>query len=210
MTQGGEKMSKSLGNSLLVSELTTRMPGAALRLGLVLVHYRSMIEWDDATERDALATWERFAGFVARASETLAHAVTDADVAEAELPAAFVAAMDDDLNIAEALVVVHESLRAGNTALAERDLPALRTSLVALRAMLDVLGLDPAGQWADASHDRYAEALDRLVTAELDARAAARAARDFTTADAIRDRLAAAGVVVEDSANGARWSLGGN
>jgi len=211
VTQGGEKMSKSLGNSLLVSELLSRMPGSALRLGLVLVHYRSMIEWDDDTERDALATWERFAGFVTRASEALADdaEVTNADVAQADLPAEFVAAMEDDLNIAEALVVVHEALRAGNTALVERDLVSLRAALLSLRAMLDVLGLDPAGQWATASQDRHAEALDRLVTAELEARAAARAARDFTTADAIRDRLAAAGVVVEDSANGARWSLGG-
>ena len=215
VTQGGEKMSKSLGNSLLVSELLDRLPGAALRLGLVLVHYRSMIEWVDATERDALATWERFAGFVARASEALEATaddgapVTREEVAAAPLPEAFVVAMDDDLNIAEALVVVHEALRAGNTALAERDLVSLRGALLDFRAMLDVLGLDPAGEtWGTRTGDSgHAEALDLLVTAQLEARDEARAAKDFATADAIRDRLAAAGIVVEDGAGGARWSL---
>ncbi|MDQ2624795.1 MAG: cysteine--tRNA ligase [Actinomycetota bacterium] len=204
VTQGGEKMSKSLGNSLLVSELLARLPGAALRLGLVLVHYRSMIEWGPETERDALATWERFAGFVSRATEALSD--DGGPVADHPLPATFSAAMDDDLNIAEALVVVHETLRSGNTALAERDHAALRSALLDLRAMLDVLGLDPS-QWASSADDRYAEALDRLVQAELTARAEARAAKDFTTADAIRDRLAAAGIVVEDGAAGARWTL---
>lgn len=213
VTQGGEKMSKSLGNSLLVSELLDRLPGAALRLGLVLVHYRSMIEWVDATERDALATWERFAGFVARASEALAAAgdaeVTAEEVATAPLPEAFSTAMDDDLNIAEALVAVHEALRAGNTALAERDLVSVRSALVDFRAMLDVLGLDPAGEtWGSVAGDsRHAEVLDRLVTAQLEERAEARAAKDFARADAIRDGLAQVGIVVEDGPAGARWSL---
>ena len=97
VTVDGEKMSKSLGNSLLVSQILDRMPGAALRLGLVFVHYRSMIEWDESTERDAVATWERFAGFVARASEVHERAgtrVTSAEVADAE----GLSAMDDDLN----------------------------------------------------------------------------------------------------------------
>jgi len=117
--------------------------------------------------------------------------------------------MDDDLNVPAALAVVHDRLRGGNTALAAGNLPDARAALVALRAMLDVLGLDPAGpQWAATGHDaRYADALDAVVRAELAARAQARAARDFSTADAIRDRLLAAGVVVEDSPAGARWSL---
>jgi len=204
VTQGGEKMSKSLGNSLLVSELLERLPGAALRLGLVLVHYRSMIEWSADTERDALATWERLSGFVARATTALSD--DGGPVADHPLPAAFAAAMDDDLNIAEALVVVHETLRAGNTALAEGDASSLRAALLDLRAMLDVLGLDPA-TWATEVDDRHAQALDALVQAELAARAEARATKDFATADAIRERLAAAGIVVEDGATGARWSL---
>ena len=88
------------------------------------------------------------------------------------------------------------------------DDAAVRTELVALRAMLDVLGLDPADpQWSTSSDDRHAAALDALVTAELAARAQARAAKDWATSDAIRDRLAAAGIEVQDSADGARWAL---
>jgi cysteinyl-tRNA synthetase len=117
--------------------------------------------------------------------------------------------MDDDLNVPAALAVVHEHLRTGNSALAKGDSTAARESMVVLRAMLDVLGLDPAGaHWrATAGDERYVRALESVVAAELDARAQARAARDFTTSDAIRDRLAAAGVVVEDSSSGARWTL---
>ena len=117
--------------------------------------------------------------------------------------------MDDDLNVPAALAVVHEHLRAGNSALASRDDAAARTELVALRGMLDVLGLDPHDpQWASGADDSAARAaLESLVAAELDARVAARAAKDWATSDAIRDRLAAAGVVVQDSADGARWTL---
>jgi cysteinyl-tRNA synthetase len=131
----------------------------------------------------------------------------------AQLPPAFVEAMDDDLNISAALAVVHEHLRAGNTALAERDDVTTRSAQLQVRAMLDVLGLDPLGApWrASGGGDGTAEhaALDTLVTAVLRERDAARAAKDWARADALRDRLAEAGVVVEDSAGGARWHVKG-
>ncbi len=210
VTQGGAKMSKSLGNGLLVREVLSTTSPAVLRYALAAVQYRSMLEWTQDTVTEAEATWERLSGFVQRASERVGE-VEVTDVREAELPTAFVTAMNDDLNVPAALAVVHEHLRAGNSALADRSPAAdtvARHHLVSLRAMLDVLGLDPAGeQWADAGDTRYRHALDAVVTAELDARAQARAARDFATSDAIRDRLAAAGVVVEDSSDGARWSL---
>ena len=150
----------------------------------------------------------RLSGFVARAAEKVG-AADAAVVASAELPADFVAAMDDDLNVPAALAVVHEVLRAGNSALARGDDEAVQAAMVELRGMLDVLGLDPAGeQWGSVrSDDREARALDALVGAELAARAQARAAKDFATSDAIRDRLGAAGIVVEDSKDGARWTL---
>ncbi|CAM5788909.1 Cysteine--tRNA ligase OS=Cellulomonas persica OX=76861 GN=cysS PE=3 SV=1 [Cellulomonas persica] len=208
VTQGGAKMSKSLGNGLLVDVVLRDVRAVVLRWALTAVQYRSMLEWTDDTLREAEATWDRLAGFVERAVERTGE-VPDEDVAAAPLPDEFVAAMDDDLNVPAALAVVHETLRAGNTALASGDLPGARDALVTLRAMLDVLGLDPGSpQWRSAGTDeRYARALDELVEAQLEARAAARAARDFATADAIRDRLTAAGVVVEDSPAGARWTL---
>lgn len=208
VTQSGVKMSKSLGNGLLVSELLAQVPAPVVRYALVAVQYRSMLEWSPDTLDEARTTWERLSGFVERATERVG-AVAAEEVRKAELPPAFVAAMDDDLNVPAALAVVHEHLRAGNTALAERDDITARTELVALRAMLDVLGLDPADpQWAAGAGDSRARAaLDALVSAELEARAAARAAKDWATGDAIRDRLAAAGVVVQDSADGARWTL---
>lgn len=208
VTQGGAKMSKSLGNGLLVSAVLEKVRPVVVRYALTVVHYRSMLEWTDETLREAEATWDRVAGFVERATERVGGVPAEV-VAAAGLPEEFVAAMDDDLNVPRAVAVVHDAIRQGNSALAEDASEAVRHHLVTVRAMLDVLGLDPGSpQWASqGDDDRYARALDALVTAQLAARAQARAARDFATADAIRDRLTEAGVVVEDSPTGARWSL---
>src|SRR5690606_31019237 len=179
-----------------------------VRYALAAVHYRSMLEWTPDTLDEATATWERLEGFVARAQEVAGDV---GDVTTAPLPGAFVAAMDDDLNVPAALAVVHDHVRRGNSALAAARSDAVvgevREHLVAVRAMLDALGLDPAAWTASGTDARTAEALDALVRAELEVREKARAERDWATADAVRDRLAAAGIVVEDSPEGPRWSL---
>ena len=212
VTQSGAKMSKSLGNGLLVSEVLARYPASALRLALAQVHYRSMLEYSDAVMDDATATWSRLAGFVERASERVGGVRSD-EVDLAPLPEAFVDAMNDDLAVPRALAHVHETVRAGNAAVNAGDADATREALLSVRAMLSVLGLDPhAPEWqrVDASSEAAMRALDVMVKADIEARAAARAAKDWATADEIRDRLAVAGIVVEDSAEGVRWSLAGD
>jgi cysteinyl-tRNA synthetase len=209
VTQGGAKMSKSLGNGLLVDAVLAEHPAAALRLALVGVHYRSMLEYGDGSIDDAEATWSRLAGFVARAGEKVGQPDAGA-VATSTLPVAFVDAMDDDLAVPRALAVIHEAVTEGNAALAAGDADGIAAALLAVRSMLDVLGLDPqAAPWAGASDEAPLDALDALVRAEIDARAAAREAKDWATADAIRDRLGAAGITLEDGQEGVRWTLAG-
>ncbi|WP_084125539.1 cysteine--tRNA ligase [Demequina sp. NBRC 110054] len=209
VTQSGEKMSKSLGNGMGVDEVLADHSAAALRLALGQVHYRSMIEWSDKTMDDAETTWSRLSGFVARASERVG-APTPSEVAAAELPAPFVEAMDDDLSVPRAMAHIHDTVRGGNAALTAGDDAAVRTSLLAVRAMLDTLGLDPASSlWASGAKDAEPalKALEVLVGADLAKRAQARAEKDWSAADEIRDRLQAAGIIIEDGADGARWSL---
>lgn len=215
VTTKGEKMSKSLGNSLVVAELLDKVPAPVLRFALCTVHHRSTIEWSEELLESAAAAWERITGFAERATEFLARARASApsDVADLpvdQLPGEFVAAMDDDLNVAGALAVIWEHLKAGNSAIASEDAPAVARELELVRSMLDVLGLDPLSeQWAgereagNAAHG----ALDTLISAMLADRAAARESKDWARADAIRDQLAAAGIVVEDSPSGATWHL---
>lgn len=206
VTQGGAKMSKSLGNGLLVTEVLKQAPAPVLRFALASVHYRSMVEWTQQSLIDAGVAWDRFTGVYRRAVETVGDKVT-VPVTTVELPQAFTDALNDDLNVAQGLAVLYDSVKTANTALANNNLPEATQAVLQVRAMLDVLGLDPA-QWAAPDTDSRADsALASLVQGQLDRRAQARADKDWATSDAIRDALAAAGIVVEDSPHGARWSL---
>ena len=234
VTTAGAKMSKSLGNFLLVSEVVRRARPVALRYYLLAAHYRSMLEFSDAALVEAEAAYERIEGFLIRADERLqasgcAGATGGAD--RGPVPAAFAAAMDDDLGVPQALAVVHDTVRAGNRLLAGGDgeraggdgepartggRPArtgaeLAAVAASVHAMLDVLGLDPAtAPWASGAQTAAGalrDAVDALVRLTLAQRQGARARRDFAAADAIRDELAAAGIVVEDPSTGPRWTL---
>ena len=235
VTIKGEKMSKSLGNSLVVAELLRRYDAAVLRLALGTVHHRSTVEFSDETLADAEALWERLSSAILRAYEFSddggANSV-DAPAAQVRaraLPAEFTAAMDEDLNLAGAMAVVHATLKALNVALAKAEAGSssskeadadLHESVadlaLDLRSQLDVLGLDPLAEpWrthvldgvGSSQSGTAMETLDRLIQHDLDERARARATKDWPRADALRDKLTQAGVVVEDSPSGARWHL---
>jgi len=205
VTMGGEKMGKSLGNALLVTEITKVARPLVLRYYLGAAHYRSTIEYHEGSLREAEAAVDRIEGFLHRAL------VGGWFAGSADFSPGFAAAMDDDLNVSSALAVIHETVRAGNTALDEGDEDEAKQLALKVVAMTEVLGINPLHlQWSSTSGNGVDEtmmALDALVRDRLDARAAARAARDFTLADQIRDQLTAAGIVVEDTASGARWSL---
>jgi cysteinyl-tRNA synthetase len=216
----GEKMSKSLGNSLLVTDVLTRVRPAELRYYLVQAHYRSLLEFSEEALDEAVAAYRRIERFVIRASEVLGRLGLDygrgpaagpGDEEPLGLPVSFRSAMDDDLAVPAALAAVHACVRDGNQALAASDKAGARASLAGLRAMLDVLGLDPlALHWpgpGPGSGGRLREVVGSLVKLTLQQRDAARARRDYATADAIRDGLEEIGVIVEDTPEGPRWEL---
>jgi cysteinyl-tRNA synthetase len=211
VTMGGEKMGKSLGNALLVSEITKIARPLVLRYYLGAAHYRSTIEYHEGSLREAEAAVDRIEGFLRRALGGGWFTHVQEHSAGTDLPPDFAAAMDDDLNVSGALAVIHETVRAGNTALDEGDDDLAQKLGLQVVAMTEVLGVNPLHpQWSSASGsgaDDAMTALDALVKNRIQARAAARAVRDFTSADQIRDQLTAAGIAVEDTASGARWSL---
>jgi cysteinyl-tRNA synthetase len=206
ITTSGEKMSKSLGNSLLVPAVLQRVRGIELRYYMVAAHYRSTVEFSFEALDEAAVAFRRIEGYVERARAAVGEMPADG-VAGAD----FVAAMDDDLGTPAAVAAIHDVVREGNKLLGAGDSAALRGNLASVLAMLDVLGLhpdDPAWAGSGAVDDRLTHAVDVLVAGLLEQRETARAEKDFATADAIRDRIAAAGIEVEDTPSGPQWSIG--
>ena len=203
VTMAGEKMSKSLGNVLSVPNILERVRPVELRYYLGSAHYRSMLEYSPEALQEAAAGYRRIEAFVRRVAEV-------AEVPVGTWTDGFAAAMNDDLGVPAALAEIHGQVRAGNTALSGGDTAAAVAAASTVRAMAGVLGVDPLdAQWVAGSRgdDDTAIALDLLVQAELAARQQARADKDFATADAVRDRLVAAGIAVADTADGQKWSL---
>jgi cysteinyl-tRNA synthetase len=202
----GEKMSKSVGNSMLVSEVVKRVRPIELRYYLVAPHYRSVVEFSDESLAEAATTFQRIEGYVARATEVTG----GVQATDGVLCAEFVEAMDDDLSVPAALAALHSIIREGNKLLAGGDSVALRGNLAAVRRMLGLLGLDPLDiTWAASGGEDAGlrSALGALVAELMRQRDDARAHRDFVTADAIRDQLRGAGVEVEDTPSGPRWTV---
>ncbi|MFE0464820.1 cysteine--tRNA ligase [Kitasatospora sp. NPDC058965] len=204
VTMSGEKMSKSLGNSVLISEMVQRWRPIVLRYYLAAPHYRSMIEYSEEAIAEADASFTRIEGFIQRVVE-LCGPVEPA----AEVPPAFAEAMDDDLGVPQALAVLHTAVRQGNSALTADDKESAAARLAEVRAMLGVLGLDPLDpMWSggDGGEDLHG-VVDSLVRLVLEQREAARARKDYASADAIRDQLGQSGLAIEDTPSGPRWTL---
>ncbi|MBV7363375.1 cysteine--tRNA ligase [Actinomycetaceae bacterium TAE3-ERU4] len=219
VTAKGEKMSKSLGNGLLVNEIATGYGAAPLRIALGTVHYRSTIEWDSTTFENAEKLWQKLSTFTLKAAAQ-APTIAEADsltLSKIDLPSEFVEGMNDDLNLSVALAQIHAVLKQATASLNGGKIEQLTEQTLTLRAMLDVLGLDPLHpHWIEsASHyggglavsDTATEALGVLVENVLEERAQARAEKNWERADKLRDLLKDAGVIVEDGANGANWHL---
>ncbi len=222
VTAKGEKMSKSLGNGLSVPAVLAEHSAWVVRYALGSVQYRSMLEWSDQTLTEAQAAFERVSNFIDRAGSALEEQPGRDEISAIsadDLPQDFVAAMNNDINVSGATAAIFSAIRDGNAvlsqvqgALDDATRAQVRATLVAVRAMLDTLGLDPlADPWAvaavDGENSKAGKALDALISAQLEARQQARAAKDFATADAIRDSLTAAGILIEDAPTGSTWSL---
>ncbi|MFZ9227901.1 MAG: cysteine--tRNA ligase [Candidatus Nanopelagicales bacterium] len=202
VTQSGEKMSKSLGNSLKVKEVITRFRPIDVRFYLLSAHYRSNLEFSDQALSEAATAFSRIEQFVQRASEK-----TKNNQLNLKFPQEFIQAIEDDLATPLTISIIHEYVTKGNTALTNNE-SKLVDILNEVRSMLYLLGLDPmSSNWNSQSSNQEKEALDKLISELLNKRNQARANKDFALADSMRDALKNAGILIEDGADGSRWTI---
>jgi len=202
VTQAGEKMSKSLGNTLQVHEILKTVRGIELRWYLGSAHYRSMLEYSPEALQEAAVNFKRIENFLNRATEFMGAKPTP------RISAEFTAAMNDDLAVPAALATISENLRLGNQAVTDNDITAISKNADEIRGALEVLGCDPfdAAFGSSGSSD-LTKVLDGVISLALTERIAARERKDFAASDTIRDGLAALGITIEDTAQGPRWSI---
>ena len=201
VTASGEKMSKSLGNSLQVVELIKRVRGIELRWYLGSAHYRSMLEFSFEALEESSVNFRRIEGFLQRAKQAIGK-LPDFDISDE-----FRDAMNDDLAVPTALADISELVKLGNTALSNDNVLDVARYASLVRGALFVLGCDPFDEiFADgASVDEGL--LGSLIELALEQRTAARARKDFAASDAIRDQIQALGITLEDTPQGVRWNL---
>jgi cysteinyl-tRNA synthetase len=206
VTASGEKMSKSLGNSLQVHELLKTVRGIELRWYLGSAHYRSMLEFSHEALAESATAFRRIESFLQRSVEILGSQPIPV------ISQAFRDAMNDDLAVPTALASISEALRTGNSAITAGDTAVIESAANEIRGALEILGcdpFDPAFASVGGSED-LTFALDGVIKLALEQRAAARERKDFAASDVIRDGLAALGITIEDTAQGPRWSITGN
>ena len=202
VTQSGEKMSKSLGNTLQVHEILKSVRGIELRWYLGGAHYRSMLEYSPEALQEAATNFKRIENFLHRATELVGAQPSP------RINSEFTAAMNDDLAVPAALATISENLRLGNQAITDNDIAAVSKNADEIRGALEILGCDPFDvAFASSGGSDLTEALDGVIKLALAERASARERKDFAASDAIRDGLAALGITIEDTAQGPRWSI---
>ena len=197
VTTSGEKMSKSLGNSLQVVEILKKVRGIELRWYLGSAHYRSMLEFSFEALNESATAFKRIEAFLIRAEAILGKAP------EVLIADEFAKAMNDDLAVPQALAFIAESMRVGNSA--AEDKKVIAKTAGEIRGALSILGCDPKNDAFKSSNSNDA-AIDGLIKLALEQRQAARERKDFAAADQIRDQIASLGITVEDTSNGPRWS----
>ena len=202
VTTAGEKMSKSLGNSLQVKELLKRVRGIELRWYLGSAHYRSMLEFSPGALEESATAFRRIENFLHRATEILGHELVST------LSQNFIDAMNDDLAVPQALAIIAEALRVGNGAITTGDAQLLELSANEIRGALDILGCDPFDKvFSPTTGEDLVQVLDGTIQLALSERESARGRKDFAASDAIRDGLTRLGITIEDTPQGPRWSI---
>ena len=202
VTQSGEKMSKSLGNTMQVEVILQKVRGIELRWYLGSAHYRSMLEYSESALTESAVAFGRIENFLKRATEILG--TTPA----LSMSTAFTDAMNDDLAVPAGLASISENLRAGNQAITDNDRGAVELNAAEIRGALSILGCDPFdSNCAGQGSTDLTQALDGVIQLALKERAAARDRKDFAASDSIRDGLLALGITIEDTAQGPRWSI---
>ena len=202
VTQSGEKMSKSLGNTLQVQEILKSVRGIELRWYLGSAHYRSMLEYSPEALQEAAVNFKRIENFLSRATELVGAKPTP------RINTEFTKAMNEDLAVPAALATISENLRSGNQAITDNDIAGISKNADEIRGALEILGCDPFDPaFASSSGSDLTEALDGVIALALAERASARERKDFAASDAIRDGLSALGITIEDTAQGPRWSI---
>jgi cysteinyl-tRNA synthetase len=202
VTQSGEKMSKSLGNTLQVAEILKRVRGIELRWYLGSAHYRSMLEYSEAALDESATAFRRIEAFLHRSVEVVGALPTPV------ISSTFTDAMNDDLAVPTALASISENLRTGNTAITEGNKSLIIQSANEIRGALEVLGCDPFdAAFVQSGGEDLTSALDGVIQLALTQRTAARERKDFAASDQIRDGLSELGITIEDTAQGPRWSI---
>ena len=202
VTQSGEKMSKSLGNTLQVHEILKSVRGIELRWYLGSAHYRSMLEYSPEALQEAAVNFKRIENFLSRATELVGAQPTT------RINTEFTKAMNEDLAVPAALATISENLRLGNQAITDNDIAGISKNADEIRGALEILGCDPFDPaFASSSGSDLTAALDGVIALALAERASARERKDFAASDAIRDGLSALGITIEDTAQGPRWSI---